>query len=163
MMSKADQLAAKLRNRLQRTDHSDTCADTAIDHWPTQVNDLYQQIEHWLTPLSEAGLNIRRNPTHVHESHPSGATYEYAIDQLLLEDLPYTITFDPIARFSTQAEGLIEIHLQGKHYRVLRTSDEHGESVWHLQKVPPLGQAAQAPVAWNEENLLWVVEEGLGL
>ena len=29
MMSKADQLAAKLRNRLQRTDHSDTCADTA--------------------------------------------------------------------------------------------------------------------------------------
>ena len=162
-MNKADVLAAKLKNRLQRTDDAEICTDTAIDHWPTQVNDLYHQIETWLAPLGEAGLSIRRNPTHAFERHPSGATYNYAIDQLVLEALHRTITFDPIARFSSQAEGLVEIHLQGKNFRVLRSADEHGESHWHLQKVPPLGQVAQAPVEWNEENLLWIVEVGLGL
>jgi len=62
-----------------------------------------------------------------------------------------------------KAEGLIEIHLTSKNYRILRSTDEHGESQWHLQKVPPLGQAAMAAVAWSEENLMWIVEEGLGL
>jgi hypothetical protein len=162
-MNKADELAAKLRNRLQRTDETEICTDTAIDHWPTQVNDLYHQVETWLAPLIEAGLSIRRNPTHVFERHPSGATYNYAIDQLVLEALHHTITFDPIARFSGKADGLVEIHLQGKNLRALRSTDEHGESQWTLQKIPPLGQVAQACVAWNEENLLWIVEEGLEL
>lgn len=162
-MNKADELAAKLRSRLQRTDETEICTDTAIDHWPTQVNDLYHQVETWLAPLIEAGLGIRRNPTHVFERHPSGATYNYAIDQLVLEALHRTITLDPIARFSTKADGLVEIHLPGKNLRALRSIDEHGESQWTLQKIPPLGQVAQAPVAWNEENLLWIVEEGLGL
>ncbi|MDX9664246.1 hypothetical protein QMK50_04575 [Pseudomonas sp. P5_152] len=162
-MTKADELAAKLKQRLQGSDETEISTDTAIDHWPTQVNDLYLQIETWLAPLSEAGLGIRRNSTHVYERHPSGATYNYAVDQLLLEALDRTITFDPIARFSPKAEGLIEIHLTSKNYRILRSTDEHGESQWHLQKVPPLGQAAMAAVAWSEENLMWIVEEGLGL
>jgi len=106
-MTKADELAAKLKQRLQGSDETEISTDTAIDHWPTQVNDLYLQIETWLAPLSEAGLGIRRNSTHVYERHPSGATYNYAVDQLLLEALDRTITFDPIARFSPKAEYAI--------------------------------------------------------
>lgn len=57
-MSKADELATKLK----QTRH--ISADHAIDSWPVQVYELYHQIEAWLSPLTEVGLILRRNPTH---------------------------------------------------------------------------------------------------
>jgi len=162
-MSKADELAAKLRQTQRTRADTDTCADLAIEHWPAQVYELYRQIETWLAPVCEAGLNIRRNPTHVFESHPNGSTYNYAIDQLVMEGNRRRIELDPIARFSSQGEGCIEVHMKGQACCILRTLGEHGESLWHIQMTQPAGQPRAEPLALDEDALLALVEEGLGL
>ncbi|MGH8389752.1 MAG: hypothetical protein ACRESJ_30440 [Pseudomonas sp.] len=156
-MSKADELAAKLK---QHQRHGDT--DQAIDSWPGQVYELYKQIERWLLPLINEGLVLRRNSTHVFESNPQGDTFDYAIDQLLITDDEHSITFDPIARFTPDGEGRIEIHCKGNELALLRTIDEHGETHWWLQV---LDQATPQPdaVALTENNLLSVVQAGLQL
>ncbi|XVN16456.1 hypothetical protein QZH46_12875 [Pseudomonas corrugata] len=159
-MSKADELAAKLRQTRQSRADTDNNADLAIEHWPAQVYELYHQIETWLAPVCEAGLTIRRNPTHVFESHSSGSTYNYAIDQLVMEGNHHRIELDPIARFSSHGEGCIEIHLKGQTRCLLRSVGAHGESRWHVQSsVKPQPE----PVALGEDALLALVEEGLGL
>jgi hypothetical protein len=161
-MSKADQLAAKLRQTQQTRADTDNCADLAIEHWPGQVNELYRQIETWLAPVCEAGLDIRRNPTHVFESHSSGSTYHYAIDQLVIEGNHRRITLDPIARFSAKGDGCIEVHMKGQEHCFLRTLSEHGESLWHVQTLRSAGQQPD-PVALDEDALLSLIEQGLGL
>ncbi|WP_457970084.1 hypothetical protein M1D68_09185 [Pseudomonas sp. R4-84] len=159
-MSKADELAAKLRQAQRAPADTDHCADLAIEHWPGQVYELYRQIESWLAPVCEAGLVIRRNPTHVFESHSSGSTYNYAIDQLVIEGNYRRILLDPIARFSPDAEGCIEIHTKGLERCILRTVGMHGESHWHLR---PTGQQKPEPVTLDEDTFLSFIEEGLGL
>lgn len=163
-MSKADALAAKLRLAQRTPADTDHCADLAIEHWPAQVYELYRQIETWLAPVCEAGLDIRHNPTHVFESHSSGSTYNYAIDQLVIEGNHRRIELDPIARFSSQGEGCIEIHMKGQQRCMVRTIGAHGESLWHLQALRSTGLPQQPePLALDEEALLSLVEEGLGL
>ena len=155
-MSKADELAIKLKQtRLASTDQ-------AIDSWPGQVYALYQRIEAWLQPLTEAGMVLRRNPTHVYESHPLGDTFDYAIDQLVISANHHSITFDPVARFTADGEGRVEIHSQGNELALVRTVDEHGATHWWLQE---LEQASTRPdaVALTENNLLSVVQAGLAL
>lgn len=159
-MSKADELAAKLRQAQRTPADTDNCADLAIEHWPGQVYELYRQIETWLAPVCEAGLNIRRNPTHVFERHSSGSTYNYAIDQLVIEGNHRRLSLDPIARFSPGTEGCLEVHMPGLERCIVRTLGEHGESVWHLR---PAGQQRPDPVALDEDTFLAVIEEGLGL
>ncbi|WP_325918013.1 hypothetical protein [Pseudomonas frederiksbergensis] len=159
-MSKADELAAKLRQAQRTPADTDNCADLAIEHWPGQVYELYRQVESWLAPVCEAGLVIRRNPTHVFECHSSGSTYNYAIDQLLIEGNHRRISLDPIARFSPGAEGCIEVHMKGSERGILRTVGEHGESRWHLR---PTGQQRPEPVTLDEDTFLSLIEEGLGL
>lgn len=155
-MSKADELAAKLKQtRL-------TSADQAIDAWPGQVYELYQRIETWLLPLTEAGLALRRNPTHVFESHPNGDSYNYAIDQLVIAGNEHSITFDPVARFTADGEGRVEIHSQGNEFALLRTVDEHGETHWWLQTIEQATAQLDA-VALTETDLLAVVQQGLAL
>lgn len=161
-MSKADQLAAKLKQTQQSSADETLCADHQIDSWPAQVYELYHLIEAWLAPLSEAGLNIRRVPTHVFERHPDGATYDYAIDQLLIEGNHHSITFDPVARFTEDGAGRVEIRTQGKTLSMLRTVSEHGETQWWLQAIDQSGQQPDA-IAMTEDNLLSVVQEGLQL
>ncbi|AWM91346.1 hypothetical protein DJ564_11155 [Pseudomonas sp. 31-12] len=153
-MSKADELAAKLKHTRP------TSADQMIDSWPGQVYELYEQIEAWLLPLIEVGLILRRNSTHVCESDSNGTTFDYAIDQLLIEG--NDITFDPVARFTEDGAGRVEIHSKGKELALLRTVDEHGETHWWLQAIEQAGQQLDA-VALTEHNLLAVVQEGLGL
>ncbi|MHC8393991.1 hypothetical protein ACYZT8_10020 [Pseudomonas sp. LB3P93] len=155
-MSKADELAAKLKHTRP------TSADQMIDSWPAQVYELYEQIEAWLLPLIEVGLILRRNPTHVCESDSNGATFDYAIDQLLIEGNEHGITFDPVARFTEDGAGRVEIHSKGKELALLRTVDEHGETHWWLQAIEQAGQQLDA-VALTEHNLLAVVQEGLEL
>ncbi|MDO7896841.1 hypothetical protein [Pseudomonas citrulli] len=162
-MSKADELAAKLRQAQRTQADNDHCADLAIEHWPAQVNELYRQIETWLAPVCEAGLDIRRNPTHVFESHFSGSTYSYAIDQLVIEGNGRRLTFDPVARFTPGGAGRVDIHLHGQESYLLRTLGEHGESIWHINTVPQGLQSRLDPIAVDEEALLSVVEKGLGL
>ncbi|MGD8218704.1 hypothetical protein [Pseudomonas thivervalensis] len=162
-MSKADELAAKLRKTQQTRADTDNCADLAIEHWPAQVYELYRQIETWLAPVCEAGLDIRRNPTHVFESHSSGSTYNYAIDQLVIEGNHRRISFDPIARFSPEGEGCIEVHMKGQERCILRTLGEHGESLWHIQALRLTGQPRPEPAVLDEDALLSLIEEGLGL
>lgn len=159
-MSKADQLAAKLKQTQQSSADATLCADQQIDGWPAQVYELYHLIETWLAPLSEAGLNIRRVPTHVFERHPDGATYDYAIDQLLIEGNHHSISFDPIARFTEDGAGRVEIRPLGK--ALLRTVSEHGETQWWLQAIDQSGQQPDA-IAMTEDTLLSVVQEGLQL
>ncbi|CAI8952103.1 Glycogen branching enzyme [Pseudomonas sp. IT-P258] len=155
-MNKADELAAKLKQtRL-------TSADQAIDGWPGLVYELYQRIETWLLPLTEAGLVLRRNPTHVFESHPGGDAYDYAIDQLVITGNEHSITFDPVARFTTDGEGRVEIHTAGNELALLRTVDEHGETHWWLQTIEQATAQADA-VALTETDLLVVVQQGLAL
>lgn len=155
-MSKADELAAKLKHT--RPDS----ADQMIDSWPGQVYELYEQIEAWLTPVTEVGLILRRNPTHVFECDSEGATFDYAIDQLLIEGNEHGITFDPVARFTEDGAGRVEIHSKDRDHALLRTVDEHGETHWWLQAIEQAGQQLDA-VALTEHNLLAVVQEGLGL
>jgi hypothetical protein len=155
-MSKADELATKLK----QTRH--TSADQVIDSWPGQVYGLYEQIEAWLLPLIEVGLILRRNPTHVFECDSEGATFDYAIDQLLIEGNDHSITFDPVARFTEDGAGRVEIHSRGKELALLRTVDEHGETHWWLQAIEQAGQQLDA-VALTEHNLMAVVQEGLEL
>ncbi|BBP66068.1 hypothetical protein PHLH5_36090 [Pseudomonas sp. Cab53] len=162
-MSKADELAAKLRQAQQTQADNDHCADLAIEHWPAQVNELYRQIEAWLAPVCEAGLDIRRNPTHVFESHFSGSTYNYAIDQLVIEGNARRLTFDPVARFTPGGAGRIDIHMTGQQSCLLRSLGEHGESVWHIKTVDQAAQSQPDPIAMDEEAMLSVVEKGLGL
>jgi hypothetical protein len=159
-MSKADQLAAKLKQTQQSSTDATLCTDQQIDGWPAQVYELYHLIENWLAPLSEAGLNIRRVPTHVFERHPDGATYDYAIDQFLIEGNHHSITFDPIARFTEDGAGRVEIRPLGK--ALLRTVSEHGETQWWLQATDQSGQQPDA-IAMTEDTLLSVVQEGLEL
>ncbi|PTR23911.1 hypothetical protein [Pseudomonas sp. GV085] len=155
-MSKADELAAKLKQtRL-------TSADQAIDAWPGQVYELYQRIETWLLPLTEAGLVLRRNPTHVFESHPNGDSYNYAIDQLVIAGNGHSMTFDPVARFTADGEGRVEIHTTGNELALLRTVDEHGETHWWLQTIEQATAQLDA-VALTESDLLAVVQQGLAL
>ncbi|MGX0889305.1 hypothetical protein AB7M22_001313 [Pseudomonas sp. ADAK2 TE3594] len=160
-MSKADELAEKLKQSRQ-TSADATIADQAIDSWPAQVYELYHQIEAWLQPLIEVGLKLRRNSTHVFESAPDGATYDYAIDQLLIDGNHHSITFDPVARFTTDGAGRVEIHSTDKELALLRTVDEHGETHWWLQAIEQSGQQLDA-IALTEHNLLLAVQEGLGL
>jgi len=155
-MSKADELAAKLRQT--RQPH----AEQVIDSWPGQVYELYQQIEAWLVPVTEVGLALRRNPTHVFERDLDGETFDYAIDQLLIEGNDHRITFDPVARFTEDGAGRVEIHSRSKELALLRTVDEHGKSHWWLQAIEQSGQQPDA-VALTEHNLLAVVQEGLEL
>lgn len=155
-MSKADELAVKLK----QTQH--TSIDQAIDCWPGQVYELYHQIETWLRPLVEAGLVLRRNPTHVFERHPQGDTFDYAIDQLLINGNERSITFDPVARFTADGEGRVEIHCAGNELALLRTVDEHGATHWWLQVIER-AEARPDAVALTENNLLSVVEAGLEL
>ena len=154
-MSKADELAAKLKHT------RDTGTDQAIDSWAGQVYGLYQQIEAWLLPMMEVGLVLRRNATHVSESTVD-ETYDYAIDQLVVVGNEHSITFDPVARFTADGAGRIEIHSKGKEFALLRTVDEHGETHWWLQEVEQPTPQANA-VALTQNNLLAVVEEGLEL
>lgn len=161
-MSKADELAAKLRETRHTSADETTGTDQAIDSWPSQVYAMYHQIEAWLKPLLEAGLTIRRNPTHVFERHPNGATYAYAIDQLVIEGNHHQITFVPIVRFTADGEGRVEIHLQGKEIPLLRTVSEYGETQWWLQSIEQSGQQPDA-VALTEVNLLSVIQQGLDL
>jgi len=160
-MSKADELAAKLKQT--RHTHADeiTCAELEIDCWPAQVYALYHRIEGWLQPVTEVGLKIRRNPTHVCESSSDGETHDYAIDQLIIEANHHSLTFDPIARFTEDGAGRVQIVLPGREASLLRTVDEHGESHWWLQTLET-GQQLDA-IALTENNLLLVVQEGLGL
>ncbi|KAA0975611.1 hypothetical protein [Pseudomonas sp. ANT_H12B] len=155
-MSKADELATKLKQTRQ------TSGDHAIDSWPVQVYELYHQIEVWLSPLTEVGLILRRNSTHVIESKPDGEIFDYAIDQLIIEGNSHTLTFDPVARFTADGEGRVEVHSKGKELALLRTVDEHGETHWWLQTIESSGQQPDA-VALTEHNLLAVVQEGLEL
>jgi len=155
-MSKTDELAAKLKQtRLASTDQ-------AIDAWPGQVYELYQRIEAWLQPLTEVGLVLRRNPTHVIEICPNGDTYRYAIDQLVISDNLNSLTFDPVARFTADGEGRVEIHSQPKEFALLRTVDEHGESHWWLQTIEQATAQLDA-VALTESDLLLAVQQGLAL
>lgn len=162
-MSKADELAAKLRQAQRTPADTDHCADLAIEHWPAQVYELYRQIETWLAPVCEAGLDIRRNPTHVFESHFSGSTYNYAIDRLVIEGNHRRIELDPIERFSSRGEGCIEIQMKGQEYCLVRTVGEHGESLWHIQPSRSPGLQHSEPVGLDENALLSLIEEGLGL
>ncbi|PYY66264.1 hypothetical protein CRX42_33345 [Pseudomonas jessenii] len=155
-MSKADELAAKLKQtRLTGTDQ-------AIDAWPGQVYELYQRIEQWLLPLTEVGLVLRRNSTHVHESHPDGDAYDYAIDQLVITGNKHSLTLDPVARFTADGEGRVEIHSAGNEFALLRTVDEHGETHWWLQTIEQATAQLDA-VALTETDLLVVVQQGLAL
>lgn len=160
-MSKVDELAARLKQK-QGT-RTDASADKAIELWPVQVYDMYHQVELWLTPLSEAGLNIRRVPTRVFESHASGATFNYAIDQLLIEGNHQSILFDPIARFTAGGTGHVEIRAKGPERYLLRSDSDHGEGHWLIQTVPRPGQAQSAPVGLDEDTFLAVIQEGLDL
>jgi hypothetical protein len=155
-MSKADELATKLKHT------GVTRAKQAIDTWPNQVYELYRQVEHWLLPMTEVGLVLRHNPTHVCESDPQGETFDYAIDQLVIEGNDHTLTFDPVARFTDDGEGRVEIHSEGQEHALLRTVDEHGETHWWLQVIERAGEQLDA-VALTENNLLSVVQEGLEL
>jgi len=155
-MSKADELAAKLK----QTRHTGT--DQAIDSWPGQVYELYQRIEAWLLPLTEAGLVLRRNPTHVIESHPNGDSFNYAIDQLVIAGNERSLTFDPVARFTADGEGRVAIHSPGNEFALLRTVDEHGETHWWLQTIEQATAQLDA-VALTETDLLTVVQQGLAL
>jgi hypothetical protein len=161
-MSKADELAAKLRETRYSGVDATSGTDQAIDSWPGEVYAMYHQIEAWLKPLLEAGLSIRRNPTHVFERHPEGATYAYSIDQLVIEGNHHSLTFVPIVRFTADGAGRVEIHLKGKEIPLLRTVSEHGESQWWLQSIEQSGQQPDA-VALTEVNLLSVIQEGLDL
>ncbi|MCF4998967.1 hypothetical protein GIW70_25770 [Pseudomonas syringae] len=160
-MSKADELAAKLKQTRHNRADDITSAELEIDCWPSQVYSLYHRIEAWLQPVTEVGLKIRRNPTHVCETSPNGETHDYAIDQLLIEANHRSLVFDPIARFTDDGAGRVQINLPGKDTFLLRTVDEHGESHWWLQSVES-GQQLDA-IALTENNLLLLVQEGLGL
>lgn len=155
-MSNADELAAKLKQTRLPS------ADQAIDSWPGQVYELYQRIEAWLQPLTEAGLVLRRNPTHVFESHPNGGAYDYAIDQLVITGNERSITFDPVARFTADGEGRVEVHTTGNELALLRTVDEHGETHWWLQTIEQATAQLDA-IALTESDLLAVVQQGLAL
>jgi hypothetical protein len=155
-MSKTDELAAKLKQTRLAS------ADQAIDAWPGQVYELYQRIETWLQPLTEVGLVLRRNPTHVFESHPNGDSYAYAIDQLLVSGNAHSLTFDPVARFTVDGEGRVEIHSESNEFALLRTVDEHGETHWWLQTIEQAPVQLDA-VALTETDLLAVVQQGLAL
>jgi hypothetical protein len=155
-MSKADELASKLKHT------GATRAEQAIDTWPSQVYELYRQIEHWLLPMTEVGLVLRRNSTHVFESDPEGETFDYAIDQLVIEGNDHALTLDPVARFTEDGEGRVEIHSKGQEHALLRTVGEHGETHWWLQVIERAEQQLDA-VALTENNLLSVVQEALEL
>ncbi|QXI10144.1 hypothetical protein [Pseudomonas zeae] len=156
-MSKADELAAKLK----QTRHTHADAALEIDCWPKQVDSLFHRIEEWLKPVIEVGLKIRRNPTHVCETSPDGESHDYAIDQLVIEANDRSLTFDPIARFTEDGAGRVQIIPSAKDTYLLRTVDEHGESHWWVQSIET-GQQLDA-IALTENNLLLAVQEGLGL
>ncbi|ROM91090.1 hypothetical protein [Pseudomonas brassicacearum] len=162
-MSKADELAVKLKQKQQTRADAEACADTAIEHWPIQVYAMYHQLEAWLEPLTEVGLNIRRIPTHVFESLPSGETFNYAIDKLLIEGNHHSITLDPIARFVIGSMGRVDILCKGQERYLRRTETVHGEAHWQIQTIPRNGQPRQDPVELNEDNFLSVIQEGLAL
>ena len=156
-MSKADELAAKLK----QTRHTQADATLEIDCWAKQVDSLYHRIEAWLQPVAEVGLKIRRNPTHVCETSPDGESHDYAVDQLVIEGNEHSLTFDPIGRFTEDGAGRVQILVPGRDTFLLRTVDEHGESHWWMQSIET-GQQLDA-IALTENNLLLVVQEGLGL
>ncbi|MGE7959741.1 hypothetical protein ACQKQA_24785 [Pseudomonas sp. NPDC089530] len=162
-MSKVDELAARLKQKQDSWAKEDISADKAIELWPAQVYEMYHQIETWLIPLSEVGLNIRRVPTRVFESHTSGATFNYAIDQLLIEGNHQSILFDPIARFTIGGAGRVEIHGKGPERYMLRNGGEHGEGHWLIQTVASSGKATLDPIELSEDSLLSVIQEGLDL
>ncbi|WP_347905179.1 hypothetical protein [Pseudomonas purpurea] len=162
-MSKADELAASLKQKQHSRADAEASADLAIEHWPTQVYDMYRQLETWLEPLIEAGLNIRRVPTRVFESLPTGETFNYAIDQLLIEGNHHSIILNPIARFITGGTGRVDIQAKGKEIQMLRTETDHGEPQWLIQANTAPGQPHAEPVELSESTFLTVIQKGLAL
>jgi hypothetical protein len=52
--------------------------------------------------------------------------------------------------------------MKGQEHCIVRTLGEHGESLWHLQALRLTGQQPD-PVTLDEDTLLSLIEEGLGL
>jgi hypothetical protein len=74
----------------------------------------------------------------------------------------HSITFDPVARFTADGEGRVEIHTTDNELALLRTVDEHGETHWWLQTIEQATTQLDA-VALTETDLLVVVQQGLAL
>ena len=83
-------------------------------------------------------------------------------DRLVIAGNEHSITFDPVARFTTDGEGRVEIHTTGNELALLRTVDEHGETHWWLQTIEQATAQLDA-VALTETDLLAVVQQGLAL
>ena len=79
----------------------------------------------------------------------------------MIEGNEHSLTFDPIARFTEDGAGRVQILVPGRDTFLLRTVDEHGESHWWMQSIET-GQQLDA-IALTENNLLLVVQESLGL
>ncbi|SEN00497.1 hypothetical protein SAMN04487857_108122 [Pseudomonas sp. ok272] len=162
-MSKAEELAVKLKQKQRTRADAEASDDTAIEHWPTQVYEMYNVLETWLEPLIEAGLSIRRVPTRVFESLPTGATFNYAIDKLQIEGNHKTLTLDPIARFIAGGTGRVDILGNGKERYIYRIENDHGEPQWQIQTSAGPGQPKPAPMRLDEDTFLAVIQDGLDL
>ncbi|MNZ88925.1 hypothetical protein D3C78_1078270 [compost metagenome] len=81
----------------------------------------------------------------------------------MIEGNHHRISFDPIARFSSKGEGCIEVHMKGQEHCIVRSLGEHGESLWHIQALRQTGQPRLEPTMLDEDALLALVEQGLGL
>jgi hypothetical protein len=162
-MSKADELAAKLKQKQQTRTDVEASAEMAIEHWPSQVDELYHQLEAWLAPLVDAGLNTRRVPTHIFECHPCGATFNYGIDKLLIEGNHHSVMLDPIARFTPSGFGRVDILAKGQALSMHRMGGDHGEARWQIQSAPHAGQPQPDPIELTEDSFLSVIQEGLDL
>lgn len=164
-MSKAEELAAALKKKLESEAEGKALLDKAIAQWPAEVYRVYDQIETWLAPLTAAGLTIERKSISIHESPSSENRYTYSIDKLSITANLQTLTIKPVARFIMGGTGRIDIKCKKIDCYLIKTrsTPDTEDYEWLIEKIPPNGRPRENTSAFNEDNFLSIVEQELGL
>lgn len=164
-MSKAEELAAALKKKLESEAEGKDLLDKAIAQWPAEVYRVYDQIEMWLAPLVSAGLKTERKSISIHESPSSENRYTYSIDKLSITANRQTLTIEPVARIIMGGTGRIDIKCKKIDCYLIKTSSKSNSDdyEWLIEKIPPNGRPRQNTSEFNEENFLSIVEQELDL
>lgn len=161
MSSRAEELAAKMREKQAEEDVGKAHMQSVVNQWPLDVTELFISLESWVGPLREAGLDVSTTQVTVSET-PSGQSFRYTAPQLSFRYKAQSLTFTPKGRFVMGGTGRIEVTgMKGPDTALIRTSNDEKET-WIIWTSAERGQRKQ-PELLTEDSFLSLVEKAFSL
>lgn len=162
MSSRAEELAAKLKEKQAKEDDGKGRLQALVDQWPLDVTEVFINLEAWAGPLLEAGLDVSRSQQTARET-PPGHSFTYTIPHLSFRHGAHSLTFSPIGRFMIGSSGAIDVKgVKGSDVSLLRMNNQGNEGwvIWTAANAR--GQRAE-PVALTEDSFLSLIEKAFNL